>query len=119
MALAIQLVDPELVLRWAIIALNMTEEELSISIPSLTRRIVVSISGDCINTDCKLTNWLTDVAVHVTLEVHPNQASTRGSVNYILIGDMGQTREAELHRSVHPRFEVSQIQMTFLPLLAD
>ena len=49
MALAIQLADPELVLRWAIIALNMTEEELSISIPSLTRRIVVSISGDCVN----------------------------------------------------------------------
>jgi hypothetical protein len=59
------------------------------------------------------------VAVHVTLEVHPSQASTRGSVNYILIGDIGQTREAELHRSIHSQFEVSQVKMTFLPLLAD
>ena len=32
------------------------------------------------------------------VDISPNQVETNGVINYILIGDVGQTKEAELYK---------------------
>ena len=39
-----------------------------------------------------------DAVIHIQLDVYQSQKSTRGIVDYILIGDVGQTKEALLYR---------------------
>ena len=41
-----------------------------------------------------------DIVLRVEVDISPNQAETNGAINYILIGDVGQTKEAELYKYV-------------------
>lgn len=40
----------------------------------------------------------TDLVLRMEVDVSPNQVETQGSINYILIGDVGQTKEDELYK---------------------
>ncbi len=40
------------------------------------------------------------MVLRVEADVSPNQAKTDGAINYILIGDVGQTKEAELYKYI-------------------
>ena len=39
-----------------------------------------------------------DEVVRLEVDVSPSQLDTKGSVNYILIGDVGQTKEKEFYK---------------------
>lgn len=41
---------------------------------------------------------MTDLVLRMEVDVSPNQIETYGSLEYILIGDVGQTKEDELYK---------------------
>ena len=40
----------------------------------------------------------TDLVLRVEVDISPNQVETDGAIEYILIGDVGQTKETELYK---------------------
>lgn len=41
---------------------------------------------------------LIDLVLRLEVDISPSQLDTGGSINYILIGDVGQTKETELYK---------------------
>lgn len=68
-------------------------------IPNQQDRIAVSSKRKYISQrTCNPFYVITDLVLRVEVDVSPNQIETYGSIKYILIGDVGQTKEDELYK---------------------